>query len=58
MFILLSILLLNILEFLSCMTEDNNSGGDLLSKLMKFFVSLLDLFVKSLVFDLQLLEID
>lgn len=57
-FILLSILLLDVLQLFSCVTQNDYSGGDLLSELVQLFVSLFDLLIKSLVFDLKLLEID
>ena len=40
------------------MRQDDHCCGDLLSKLVQLFVSFFDLLVKSLVFYLQLLEVD
>lgn len=40
------------------MRKDDHSGSDLLLQLVEFLITLLDLFVQSLVFDLQLLEVD
>ena len=40
------------------MRKDDHSGSDLLLQLVEFLITFLDLFVQSLVFDLQLLEVD
>ena len=40
------------------MRKDDHSGSDLLFQLVEFLITFLDLFVQSLVFDLQLLEVD
>ena len=40
------------------MRKDDHSSSDLLLQLVEFLITLLDLFVQSLVFDLQLLEVD
>ena len=54
----MTVLDLYVLKLLSCVRETDDSGGDLLSKFVQLLVSLFDLLIKSLIFDLQLLEID
>ena len=48
----------HILKLLSCMGELYHILRDLLPELVQFFVSLFDLFIKSLVLNLELFEID
>jgi hypothetical protein len=52
------VLLLHILQLLAGMRQYNHCVRDLLAQLVKFFVSLFDLLVECLVFDLELFEVD
>lgn len=52
------ILLLDVLILLASVRQDNDRLRNLLLELMKFFVTLLNLLVKSLILDLELLEIN
>lgn len=52
------ILLLDVLILLASVRQDNDRLRNLLLELMKFFVTLLNLLVQGLIFNLQLLEID
>jgi len=53
-----TILDLHVLELFSGVREDDDSGSDLLSEFVQLLVSFLDLLIQSLIFDLQLLEIN
>ena len=52
------VLVLHVLELLSGVTEDNDRLDDLRPELVQLFVSFLDLLVKSLILNLELLEIN
>ena len=52
------VLVLHIFELLSSVAQDNNCGCNLLSQLMKLLISLFNLFIESLVLNLELLEIN
>ena len=52
------ILFFNVLELFSGVTQNDHCGRDLGSKLVELLISFFDFFIKSLVFDFQLLEID
>jgi hypothetical protein len=49
--LLLLVLLCDILVFFASVTQNNNRGHNLLSKLMKLIVTLLNLIIESLVFN-------
>lgn len=52
------VLLIHVLQLLAGVRQDHHRVRDLLPQLMKFFVSLFDLLVEGLVFDLELFEVD
>jgi hypothetical protein len=52
------VLLIYVLKLFSSMRQDNHGLGDLLSKFVKFFVSLLNFFIQGLILNLELFEID
>ena len=54
----MAVLHLYILKLLAGMREYDDGGGNLLPEFVQLLVSLLDLLVEGLVFDLELLEID
>ena len=54
----MAVLHLYILQLFSSMTEYDYSCSNLLAELMQFLIPLFDLLVKSLIFDLELFEID
>ena len=49
---------MNILKLFSSVRQDYDSSCDLLSEFVQFLVSLLDLLIQSLIFDLKLFEIN
>lgn len=58
MFILDSVLLLNILKFFSRVTQNHHSSCNLFPQFVQFFVSLFDFLIQSLVFNFKLFEIN
>ena len=56
--LLLFVLLLDVLELLSCVRQNDDGSCNLFAKFMKLLVSLLNLLVQRLVLNLELLKIN